>query len=88
MVSPNDNMPKGSKLLHQDHHLIWCVNSRFRPTQRLEKVFEQLKDQQPAPMAFQLMRYLAKKGLDPIDEGEAQCLKQFIHDNQREESLM
>ena len=55
---------------------------------RLEKVFEQLKDQRPVPMAFQLTRYLAKKGLDPIKEGEAQWLEQFIHDNQREESLM
>ena len=31
MVSPNDYVLKGSKLLRQDHHLIWCASSRFRP---------------------------------------------------------
>ena len=38
-------------------------------------------------MVFQLTRYLAKKGLDPIDEGEAQTLKRYIHEDQREQSL-
>ena len=38
-------------------------------------------------MVFQLMRYLAEKGLDPIAEGQAQCLEQFFKDNQRDECL-
>ena len=53
----------------------------------LEKVFKQLKDQRSVPMIFQLTRYLAKKGLGPISEGETQTLKQFIKDNQRNQSL-
>ena len=38
-------------------------------------------------MVFQLMRYLAKKGLDLIAEGEVQTLKWYIHKDQREQSL-
>ena len=53
----------------------------------LDKVFKQLKDQRSVPMVFQLMRYLAKKGLGPISEGEAQTLKQYIQDDQRNQSL-
>ena len=50
----------------------------------LDKVFEQLKDQQSVPMVFQLMRYLAKKRLDLISEGEAQTLEWYIQEDQRE----
>ena len=38
-------------------------------------------------MMFQLMRYLAKKGLDLIAEGEVQTLEWYIHEDQREQSL-
>ena len=38
-------------------------------------------------MVFQLTRYLTKKGLGPISEGEAQTLERFIQDNQRSRSL-
>ena len=53
----------------------------------LDKVFNQLKDQRSVPMVFQLTRYLAKKGLGPISEGEAQTLEQYVQDNQRNQSL-
>ena len=53
----------------------------------LNKVFEWLKDQRSIPLVFQLMRYLAQKGLGPISEGEAQNLKQYIEEDQRNESL-
>ena len=48
------------------------------PIKMLDRVFKQLKDQRSVPMVFQLMRYLAKRGLDPISEGEAQALEQYI----------
>ena len=32
MVSPNAGPCKEDKLLYPDHHLIWCVESGFRPT--------------------------------------------------------
>ena len=32
MVSPNASPHKEDKLLYPDHHLIWCVESGFRPT--------------------------------------------------------
>ena len=38
-------------------------------------------------MVFQLMRYLANKGLDPISEGEAKALERYIQDNQRQQAL-
>ena len=41
----------------------------------LDKAFKQLKYQRSVPMVFQLTRYLAKKGLGPISEGEAQILE-------------
>ena len=53
----------------------------------LDKVFKQLKDQRSVPMVFQLTRYLARKGLDPISEGEAQALERYIQDNQRQQAL-
>ena len=53
----------------------------------LDKAFEQLKDQQSVPMVFQLTRYLVKKGLGPISEGEAQTLKWYLQDGQRNQSL-
>ena len=53
----------------------------------LDKVFKQLKDQRSVPMVFQLTRYLANKGLDPISEGEAQALERYIQDNQRQQAL-
>ena len=31
MVSPNVGLRKEDKLLYLDHHLIWCVESGFRP---------------------------------------------------------
>ena len=31
MVSPNAGLCKEDKLLYPDHHLIWCVESGFRP---------------------------------------------------------
>ena len=31
MVSPNAGPCKENKLLYPDHHLIWCVESGFRP---------------------------------------------------------
>ena len=31
MVSPNAGLCKEDKLLYLDHHLIWCVESGFRP---------------------------------------------------------
>ena len=33
MVSPNVGLRKGDKLLYPDHHLIWCMESGFRPAQ-------------------------------------------------------
>ena len=54
------------------------------PIKMLDRVFKQLKDQRSVPMVFQLMRYLAKRGLDPISEGEAQALEQYIQDDQRQ----
>ena len=38
-------------------------------------------------MVFQLMQYLAKRGLDPISEGEAQALERYIQDDQRQQAL-
>ena len=38
-------------------------------------------------MVFQLTQYLAKRGLDPISEGEAQALKRYIQDDQRQRAL-
>ena len=38
-------------------------------------------------MVFQLTSYLAKKGLDPISEGEAQALERYIQDEQRQQAL-
>ena len=51
------------------------------PIKMLERVFKQLKDQRSVPMVFHLTRYLAKRGLDPISEGEAQALEQYIQDD-------
>ena len=53
----------------------------------LEKVFKQLKDQRSIPMVFQLTRYLAKKGLGPLSEGESQTLERYIQEDQRDQSL-
>ena len=53
----------------------------------LDKAFEQLKGQQSVPMVFQLTRYLAKKGLGPISEGEAQTLEWYIQEGQRNQLL-
>ena len=53
----------------------------------LDKVFNQLKDQRSVPMVFQVTRYLAKKGLGPISEGESQTLERFIEEDQRNRSL-
>ena len=53
----------------------------------LDKVFNQLKDQRSVPMVFQVTRYLAKKGLGPISEGESQTLERFIQEDQRNCSL-
>ena len=53
----------------------------------LDKVLHQLKDQRSVPMVFQVTRYLAKKGLGPISEGESQTLKRFIQEDQRNQSL-
>ena len=57
------------------------------PIKMLDRVFKQLKDQRSVPMVFQLMRYLAKRGLDPISEGEAQALERCIQDDQRQRAL-
>ena len=38
-------------------------------------------------MVFQLMRYLAKRGLDPISEGEAQALERYLWDDQSQRAL-
>ena len=38
-------------------------------------------------MVFQLMRYLAKKGLGPLSEGESQALEGYMESNQRSQSL-
>ena len=38
-------------------------------------------------MVFQLMRYLAKKGLGPLSEGKSQTLKRYIQEDQRNQSL-
>ena len=35
MVSPNAGLCKEDKLLYPDHHLIWCVESGFRPAHTL-----------------------------------------------------
>ena len=53
----------------------------------LDKAFKQLKDQRSIPMVFQLTRYLAKKGLGPLSEGESQTLKRYIQEDQRGQSL-
>ena len=53
----------------------------------LDKVFNQLKDQRSVSMVFQVTRYLAKKGLGPISEGESQTLERFIEEDQRNCSL-
>ena len=53
----------------------------------LDKVFNQLKGQRSVPMVFQVTRYLAKKGLGPISEGESQTLERFIQEDQRKHSL-
>ena len=53
----------------------------------LDKVFNQLKDQRSVPMVFQVTRYLAKKELGPISEGESQTLERFIKEDQRNRSL-
>ena len=37
MVSPNAGLCKEDKPLYLDHHLIWCAESGFRPTQRANK---------------------------------------------------
>ena len=34
MVSPNAGLCKENKLLYPDHHLIWCVESGFRPAHK------------------------------------------------------
>ena len=57
------------------------------PIKMLDRVFKQLKDQRSVPMVFQLMRYLAKRGLDPISKGETQALEQYIQDDQRQRTL-
>ena len=57
------------------------------PIKMLDRVFKHLKDQRSVPMVFQLMRYLAKRGLDPISEGEAQALERYIQDDQRQWAL-
>ena len=57
------------------------------PIKMLDRVFKQLKDQRSVPMVFQLTRYLAKRGLDPISEGEAQALERYIQDDQRQRAL-
>ena len=36
---------------------------------------------------FQLTRYLAKKGLGPLNKGESQTLEGFIQANQRDQSI-
>ena len=46
----------------------------------LDKVFNQLKDQRSVPMVSQVTRYLAKKGLGPISEGESQTFERFIQE--------
>ena len=38
MVSPNVGLRKGGKLLYPDHHLIWWVESGFRPAHTLLKM--------------------------------------------------
>ena len=38
-------------------------------------------------MVFKLIRYLAQKGLGPLEEGEAAHLEQYVEDDQRQESL-
>ena len=38
-------------------------------------------------MVFQLMIYLAKKGLGALSEGESQALEGYIESNQRCQSL-
>ena len=53
----------------------------------LDKVFNQLKDQRSVPKVLQVTRYLAKKGLGPISEGESQTLERFIEEDQRNRSL-
>ena len=53
----------------------------------LDKVFNQLKDQRSVPRVFQVTRYLAKKGLGPISDGESQTLERFIEEDQRNHSL-
>ena len=53
----------------------------------LDKVFNQLKDQRSVPMVFQVTRYLSKKGLGPISEGESQTPERFIQEDQRNRSL-
>ena len=57
------------------------------PIKMLDRVFKQLKDQRSVPMVFQLTRYLAKRGLDPISEGEAHALERYIQDDQRQQAL-
>ena len=53
----------------------------------LDKIFKQLKDQRNIPMVFQLMRYLARKGLGPLSEGESQTLEGYMESSQRRQSL-
>ena len=53
----------------------------------LDKIFKQLKDQRNVPMVFQLTRYLARKGLGPLSEGEPQTLEGYMESNQRRQSL-
>ena len=57
------------------------------PIKMLDRVFKQLKDQRSVPLVFQLTRYLAKRGLDPISEGEAQALERYIWDDQSQRAL-
>ena len=54
---------------------------------RLDAVFERLRDQWYVPMVIQLTRYLMKRGLRPLEEGEAYRLEQYVQDDQRQESL-
>ena len=44
MVSPNAGLHKEDKLLYPDHHLIWIVESGFRPAQ-LQEDYKQIEVQ-------------------------------------------
>ena len=53
----------------------------------LDKTFKRLQDQRSVPLVFQLTRYLAKKGLGPLNGGESQTLEGFIQADQRDQSM-